>query len=111
MKRLTSLLLLALGVATALAQDSKTVESKPQAQSGNKTTGQALATPRPKPAVPIREKKVRIGGFFGDVAAQKNGLRPMNPLDRNNPGPDGKNVSFDPMTGKASGFKLFTLEF
>jgi hypothetical protein len=112
MKTLLPLLGLALGLVNLPAQEKQTVTSKPATQSSEKKPGPAIETPKPKPAVKVGEVPARVGGFVGETAAQKRSfLKSINPFDPTNPGPDGRNVSTDPLTGRAVGFKLVTIEF
>ncbi len=111
MKTPISLLALLLGLLHAPGQDAQTVATKPQVQSTGQKSGKTLATPRPKPVALPGERKIEVKGFLPEVAATKKPLRALNPFDPKNPGPDGRNVSFDPMTGQAQGFKLISLEF
>lgn len=113
MKRiLSSLLLLTLGLTNLWAQEKQTVATESAAPDGDKKPGTTIEAPRAKPAVKVGQVPVRVGGFLGDTAAQKRSFfKSINPFDPANPGPDGKNVSTDPLTGRAVGFKLVSIEF
>ncbi|MBI2924522.1 MAG: hypothetical protein HYY24_02325 [Verrucomicrobia bacterium] len=111
MKTLACLAALLLGLLNAPGQDAQTIVSKPQVQSADQKRGKTLTAPRPKPVALPGERKIEVKGFLPEVAATKKPLRALNPFDPKNPGPDGRNVSFDPLTGQPQGFKLISLEF
>lgn len=124
MKTLATLGLLTAASLTALAQDPQPVLVNTNAVPAPPKTATVLKTPPAKPSFLVGETEVLVGGFLGELSVQTNLLQAVNPFNPKNPGPDGKNVSFelirfsparnaaaDPTFGRPLGFKLLSFEF
>lgn len=124
MKARATLGLLAAASLGALAQDAQPVLVQTNAAPAPSKAAAVLKTPPTKPSFFVGETKVLVGGFLGELSLQTNVLQAINPFNPKNPGPDGKNVSYelirfspgrnaaaDPTFGRPLGFKLLSFEF
>jgi hypothetical protein len=109
MKTTPALAFLFCSMTLASAQVLQTEPQKPAPEKPKPT--QLIAPVRPKPAADLLRKPVTYSGFLVDLV-QTNSPRRLLSL-RNPPDPkrDGQNISYDPITGRAMGFRLFSIDF
>lgn len=104
---LLTLLLFALPVVAA-AQSAGGDEPLNSYKSYN--TGQHLTSTTQRTSFGATSQR-KAGGFILDCATAKPGARTFNLRQPEDVKRDLRNVSFDPVTGKAAGFKLFAINF
>jgi hypothetical protein len=109
MKTIPALAFLLCSLCLARAQELQTQSQNAATEKPKQT--QLTAPPRPKSSTDLLKKPITYSGFLVDLA-QTNSARRLLSL-RNPPDPkrDAQNVSYDPITGRAMGFRLFSLDF
>ncbi len=104
------LLLFALpGVAAAQATGGPEAD-QPLTSYKTFTTGQHLTSMPLRPGFAVTSQR-KVGGFIVDCATSKPASKMLDLRQPEDLKRDLRNVSFDPVTGKAAGFKLFAFNF
>jgi hypothetical protein len=109
MKTIFALAILVCSLHPAFGQAVQ-IEAPKQVQ--EKSTGNLLAAPvRAKSAIDPLEKKWAYSGFLVDLTSTNRPLHFLSLRKPSDPKKDAQNLSYDPMTGRAVGFRLFSIDF
>jgi hypothetical protein len=109
MKTIPALAFLLCSISLAHAQVLQTEPQKPVTERPKQT--QLVAPARPKPASDLLKKPVTYSGFLVDLVQTNNVRRLLSLRNPSDPKRDAQNISYDPVTGRAMGFKLFSIDF
>jgi hypothetical protein len=109
MKTIPALAFLICSVTLASAQVLQTEPQKPAPEKPKQT--QLIAPIRAKPAADLMRKPVTYSGFFVDLVQTNSPRRLLSLRNPSDPKRDVQNLFYDPITGRAMGFRLFSIDF
>jgi hypothetical protein len=109
MKTIPALAFLLCSLSLAHAQALQTDPQKPTPEQPKQT--QLTVPPRAKPATDLLRKPVTYSGFLVDLVQTNNAPRLLSLRNPADPKRDAQNISYDPVTGRVIGFKLFSISF
>jgi hypothetical protein len=109
MKTILTLALLSGSISLGHAQVLETASQKPAQESPKKT--QLTAPARPKIDADLLRRPVTYSGFLVDLVQTNNPKQLMSLRTPTDPKRDAQNLSYDPVTGRVVGIKLFSIDF
>lgn len=91
---------------------AQVLQTEPQ-KAAQETPKQAQLTApvRPKPAAEFLKTPVTYSGFLVDLVQTNNPRRLLSLRNPSDPKRDAQNLSYDPVTARVIGFKLFSIDF
>ncbi len=91
---------------------TQVLQTEPQKAAAEKPKQTQLIAPvRPKPATDLLRRPVTYSGFLVDLMQTNNPRRLLSLRNPSDPKRDTQNISYDPITGRAMGFRLFSIGF
>ncbi len=109
MKTIPALASLLCSISITRAQ---VLQTEPQKTAPEKPKQTQLTTPtRPKPSADLLRKPVTYSGFLVDLVQTNSPRRLLSLRNPSDPKRDAQNLSYDPVTGRVMGFKLFSIDF